>query len=72
MDYITAKEAAEKWNITVRRVQALCIQGRIDGATRLGNMWVIPTAAGKPVDARTRDANINQNIDLSNEQEGMV
>lgn len=64
MDYITVKEAAEKWNITVRRVQVLCIQGRIKGATRLGNMWAIPTDAGKPLDGRTREAAENQNIPL--------
>jgi len=39
---MTAKEAAPKWNITVRRVQVLCEQGRIQGAMRLGNIWAIP------------------------------
>lgn len=29
MDYLTAKQAAEKWNISPRRVQVLCEQGRI-------------------------------------------
>lgn len=33
MEYMTAKEAAQKWNITVRRVQVLCSQGRIQGAS---------------------------------------
>ena len=32
MDYLTAKQAAEKWNISPRRVQVLCEQGRIKGA----------------------------------------
>ena len=36
MEYITAKEAAEKWGISQRRVQVLCEQGRVDGAKRLG------------------------------------
>lgn len=31
MDYITAKEAAEKWGISQRRVQLLCEQGRVAG-----------------------------------------
>jgi DNA-binding transcriptional regulator LsrR (DeoR family) len=35
MDYITTKEAAEKWNISERRVQILCRQGKIDGAVRI-------------------------------------
>lgn len=54
MEYMTAKEAAQKWNITVRRVQVLCAQGRIQGATRLGNVWAIPKGAQKPTDARSK------------------
>ena len=65
MEYITAKEAAEKWKITVRRVQVLCTQGRIEGATRLGNIWVIPIDAGKPLDGRTRESLENQRINSS-------
>ena len=51
---MTAKEAAQKWSITVRRVQVLCTQGRIQGAMRLGNMWAIPKDARKPNDARVK------------------
>ncbi|HEY8362830.1 MAG TPA: helix-turn-helix domain-containing protein, partial [Tissierellaceae bacterium] len=39
MDYLTTKQAAEKWNISPRRVQVLCEQGRIKGAVRLGWAW---------------------------------
>jgi hypothetical protein len=53
MEYMTAQEAAKKWGITKRRVQILCVEKRIEGAQRLGNMWVIPHGAQKPVDART-------------------
>lgn len=31
MDYVTAKEASEKWGVTVRRVQVLCAQNKIQG-----------------------------------------
>lgn len=48
MEYMTAKEAAEKWGITQRRVQALCAEGRIKGAERLGKIWVIPVGTRKP------------------------
>lgn len=54
MDYITAKEAAEKWGVSQRRVQLLCEQGRVAGAVRLGWAWAIPKEADKPTDARTR------------------
>lgn len=52
MEYITAQEAADKWGITRRRVQILCAAGRIDGATKMANLWVIPKDAEKPEDAR--------------------
>lgn len=52
MDYMSAKETAEKWNITRRRVQLLCEQGRIDGAFKLSDVWVIPADAKKPEDGR--------------------
>lgn len=52
MDFISAKEAAELWGLTKRRVQILCSEGRIKGATKLGTMWSIPSDAEKPDDAR--------------------
>lgn len=52
MEYITAKEAAEKWGISQRRVQVLCTQGKIEGAKRLGWAWAIPQNADKPKDKR--------------------
>ena len=36
MEYITAKDAAQKWGISQRRVQVLCERGRIRNAMRLG------------------------------------
>lgn len=36
MNLITAKEASEKWGVTARRVQSLCKEGKIKGATRWG------------------------------------
>ena len=54
MNYISVKEAAEKWDMTPRRVQVLCNDGRIDGAQRVGNVWTIPENAEKPMDARKK------------------
>ena len=54
MDYMTAKEAAEKWAITPRRVQVLCAQGKVPGAVRFGITWAIPKDAVKPKDGRYR------------------
>lgn len=52
MDYITSKEASQKWGITERRIQKLCEEGRIDGVVRFGKVWAIPKSAVKPSDAR--------------------
>lgn len=54
MEYITANEAAEKWNISPRRVQLLCKQGKVAGAVKLGWAWAIPRTAAKPVDMRLK------------------
>ena len=53
MEYMSAREAADKWGISQRRVAILCSENRIDNATMVGNMWLIPATAEKPVDART-------------------
>lgn len=52
LQYITAREAAEKWNVSQRRVSILCAENRIPDAAMLGNMWIIPRNAEKPADMR--------------------
>lgn len=52
MEYISVKQAAEKWGLSMRRVQVLCVQGRIPGVERVSRDWLIPKEAGKPEDAR--------------------
>ena len=37
MDYLTVKEAGEKWSITSRMVALYCVAGRIEGAVKKGN-----------------------------------
>lgn len=56
MDLISAKDAAQKWDISQRRVIVLCSEGRIPGAQLVGNSWILPKRAKKPVDARTKTA----------------
>lgn len=56
MKRITALKAAEKWNISLRRVQDYCKQGKIYGAERFGKSWMIPWDAEKPADGRTKVA----------------
>ena len=53
MGFISAREAADKWGISQRRVAVLCSENRITNATMVGNMWIIPDDAEKPFDARS-------------------
>ena len=48
MEYMTTREAAEKWGLTVRSVQIHCEKGNIPGVNLLGRAWQIPADAGKP------------------------
>lgn len=52
-EYITAQEAAERWDISVRRVQRLCKECRIEGVLNVNRVWLIPKDAMKPLDGRT-------------------
>lgn len=52
MEFMTTKEAVEKWNISERRIRQLLQDGRIEGAVKVGNSWNIPIDAEKPVDKR--------------------
>lgn len=53
MEFMSAREAADKWGISQRRVAVLCSEQRIAEATMVGNMWIIPASAEKPIDARS-------------------
>lgn len=50
--YMNIKEASKKWEISTRRIQVLCSDGRIEGASKLGREWAIPIDAEKPKDNR--------------------
>ena len=56
MDWITVQEAGTLWGITTRRAQFLCANGKVEGAQKLGNIWVIPKGTQKPIDGRTKVA----------------
>lgn len=56
MEYMTVREAGEKWGLGIRIVTLYCTGGRIDGAVKKGNLWLIPENAEKPVDRRRKKA----------------
>ncbi len=47
-EFKTARECAEEWGISQRRVQIYCAEGRIERAFKYGQMWLIPRDAQKP------------------------
>lgn len=56
MDYLKIDEVAAQWGISPRRLQTLCAQGKIQGATRFGRAWMIPKSTPRPADGRTKAA----------------
>jgi len=65
MDYISVRQAAEKWGVTMRQVQLYLKDGRVDGALRPGHDWLIPAGAEKPVRVRGRKPPYSLKADLA-------
>lgn len=59
MEYLNITETAEKWGISPRRLQTLCANGKVEGATRFGKVWMIPKNTQKPIDGRTKASKDN-------------
>ena len=55
MDYMTLKEASDKWGVSIRQINYYCAGGRIPGAVKMAGVWLIPKDAEKPHDRRTKD-----------------
>ena len=54
MEYLSISQVSEKWRLYTRRINVLCSEGRIPGATKIGSYWAIPADAEKPADARIK------------------
>ena len=54
MDYMTLREASEKWGVSSRQVNYYCVEGRIPGAVKMAGVWLMPKWAEKPVDKRRK------------------
>ena len=52
--YVTAKEMAEKWEVSLRTLQIMCAEGKIPGASKFGNIWAVPENAVRPADGRVK------------------
>lgn len=53
-NYISAKAAAERWNVSSRWVTLLCADGKIKGAKKYKNRWMIPDATIKSENSRKK------------------
>ena len=60
MEYLTIKEACEKWGLGSRIVTMYCSEGRINGATKKGNLWLIPKDAPQPEDRRRKKVELKE------------
>lgn len=53
MKNMSAREAADRWDISQRRVAVHCSENRIANAEKINDMWVMPSNSKKNVDARS-------------------
>lgn len=60
MDYITAKEASEKWGVSERMVRKYCSQKRIPRARLEDGFWYIPKNAKKPKREKKGEVELTQ------------
>ena len=62
-EYMTAQEAAEKWNVSLRWVQRLCKENRVEAALNINRVWLISQNTVKSDDARKKKKkNISKNL----------
>lgn len=54
MDYMTLREASEKWGVSSRQINYYCVEGRIPGAVKMAGVWLLPKVADKPADKRRK------------------
>lgn len=64
MDLLTVKEAGHKWGISARMVTMHCENGRVYGAFKKGNMWLIPSDSSRPEDRRRKHNSERQSIEV--------
>lgn len=65
MNYITIKEASMNWGIGTRIITVYCKEGRIEGAVKRGNLWLIPENSSKPEDRRRTKPIIQEENELT-------
>ena len=60
MNYLTVKEIAAQWEVSVTSVSRYCAEEKIPGAKKEKGKWLIPSDAQKPADARKKTVDEEQ------------
>ena len=55
MTEMIIRQAAEKWNLSPRRIQQMCKEGRIPGARKEGHHWRIPAQTAIQANEKTSE-----------------
>ena len=50
--FLSIEETAKKWGLKQRSGRAMCAEGKIPGAAKLGRAWAVPEDAVRPIDRR--------------------
>lgn len=58
MDYMTVKEASEKWKISERMIRRYCDQDRIEGVIHVSGVWAIPEDAPQPNETKPEEVKL--------------
>lgn len=67
MEYLSISQTSEKWGISQRRIRKLCMEGRIEGAFKMGAYWSIPSDADKPKDERVKSGKYKKNAEMESD-----
>ncbi len=59
----TCKEKAIEWGVSVRTVNDLCKNGKIENAVKTGGIWYIPDGAERPGDRRVSTGRYRKSIE---------
>lgn len=65
MDYMTLREASEKWGVSSRQINYYCVEDRIPGAVKMAGVWLLPKTAEKPTDRRRKEGKKNNEDSLN-------
>ena len=65
IDISSVSEIAKRWKVNPRSIKVMCKKGKIQGAEKIGNMWMIPTETERPVDERVKSGKYIKKGDLN-------